>query len=186
MTYFIFFSCTYLQQKLKQKWYMSQKIALCARQKKNWTPCTIFVPIVISYLLLYSVKIVAFFVFNPPIYLGHKLHICLLFTRPLFHDDVMLVNHFRGEAKLVFLFRNHSISILWNFLLHPYPCKKKNYQFIYLFFQNNFSSILMMFWLNPLPLKDSNGYGNWPLSFSARPNYGFTKSSPLLWLSLWP
>ena len=124
MTYFIFFSCTYLQQKLKinsdwgshktfsEMMYVPKKIALLCKTKKNWTPCTIFVPIVISYLLLYSVKIVAFFVFNPPIYLGHKLHICLLFTRPLFHDDVMLVNHFRGEAKLVFLFRNHSISIL--------------------------------------------------------------------------
>ena len=128
----------------------------------------------------------AFFAFNPPIYLGHKLHICLLFTRPLFHD-VMLVNHFRGEAKLVFLFWNHSISILWNFFLHPFlqniTFKKKIY---HLFFRNNFSSILLMFWLNPLPLKDSNGHGNWPLSFSARPNYGFTRSSPLLWLSLWP
>ena len=138
------------------------------------------------FIIIFSEDSGFFFVFNPPIYLGHKLHICLLFTRPLFHDDVMLVNHFRGEAKLVFLFRNHSISILWNFLLHPYPCKKKIIINLFIYFQNNFSSILMMFWLNPLPLKVLNLHGNWPSSFSARPNYGFTKSSPLLWLSLWP
>ena len=139
MTYFIFFSCTYLQQKLKinsdwgrhktfsEMMHVPKNSTLC-KTKKNLTPCTIFVPIVISYLLLYSVKIVAFFVFNPPIYLGHKLHICLLFTRPLFQDDViMLVNHFRGEVQNQFSFFEitYSISISFEigFFLHSIHTK---------------------------------------------------------------
>ena len=125
MTYFIFFSCTYLQQKLKinsdwgshktfsEMMYVPKNSALY-KTKKNWTPCTIFVPIVISYLLLYSVKIVAFFVFNPPIYLGHKLHICLLFTSPQFQDDViMFVNHFRGEVQNKFSFFEITTQFLY-------------------------------------------------------------------------